>query len=75
MITRRRVLAAGGGLAALAAAPQAPATDVPTTRGKATMEIKRTGSQPSGKGPAEYFTGPCASTRSSGARAGARRRR
>jgi quercetin dioxygenase-like cupin family protein len=57
MITRRRALAAGGGLAALAAAPQVPAADVPTTRGAPTMEIKRNGSQPSGRGPAEYFTG------------------
>jgi quercetin dioxygenase-like cupin family protein len=57
MITRRRALAAGGGLAALAAAPQAPATNVPTTRGTPRMEIKRNGSQPSGRGPAEYFTG------------------
>jgi hypothetical protein len=29
------------------------------------MEIKRIGSQPSGKGPPEYFTGAVASTRSS----------
>jgi quercetin dioxygenase-like cupin family protein len=57
MITRRRALAAGGGLAALAAAPQAPATDAPSTGGTLTMEIRRNGSQPSGKGPAEYFTG------------------
>jgi quercetin dioxygenase-like cupin family protein len=57
MITRRRALAAGGGLAALAPAPQAPATDVLTTRGTPRMEIKRSGSQPSGRGPAEYFTG------------------
>jgi quercetin dioxygenase-like cupin family protein len=57
MITRRRALAASGGLAALAAAPQAPATDAPSTGGTLTMEIRRNGSQPSGKGPAEYFTG------------------
>jgi quercetin dioxygenase-like cupin family protein len=30
---------------------------IPTNRGKGTMEIKRSGSQPSGKGQAEYFTG------------------
>jgi quercetin dioxygenase-like cupin family protein len=30
---------------------------VPTNRRNATMEIKRSGSQPSRKGPAEYFTG------------------
>ena len=57
MITRRRMLAASGGLAALAAAPPAPAMDVPASRGGRTMEIKRAGSQPSGKGPAEWFTG------------------
>ena len=61
MITRRRMLAASGGLAALTAAEpvaaQEPASTVSTTRGRQTMEIKRAGSQPSGKGPAEYFTG------------------
>jgi quercetin dioxygenase-like cupin family protein len=56
MITRRRVLAASGGLAALAAAGQAPAKSR-RTQGMPTMEIKRNGSQPSGKGPADYFTG------------------
>jgi quercetin dioxygenase-like cupin family protein len=57
MITRRRMLAATGGLAALAAAAQAPAMTAPTTRRVRTIEIKRSGSQPSGKGPADYFTG------------------
>lgn len=57
MITRRRTLAASGGLAALAAAPPAPAMDAPATRRGRTMEIKRNGLQPSGKGPAEWFTG------------------
>jgi quercetin dioxygenase-like cupin family protein len=56
MITRRYLLAAGGGLAALAAGPVA-ATAAPTPRRKAIMDIKRSGSQPSGKGPADYFTG------------------
>jgi quercetin dioxygenase-like cupin family protein len=56
MITRRRVLAASGGLAALAAAGQAQAKSR-RTQGMPTMEIKRNGSQPSGKGPADYFTG------------------
>jgi quercetin dioxygenase-like cupin family protein len=59
MFTRRRMLAATGGLAGLAAtraaAAQTPA--VPTQGRNGTMEIKRTGSQPSRKGPAEYFTG------------------
>jgi quercetin dioxygenase-like cupin family protein len=60
MITRRRMLAATGGLAAAAAGPAAAETTtatVPTIQGNGTMEIKRNGSQPSGKGPAEYFTG------------------
>ena len=61
MITRRRMLAACGGLAALAvdkpAAAQTPIQVVPTTPRNGTMEIKRIGSQPSGKGPADYFTG------------------
>jgi quercetin dioxygenase-like cupin family protein len=52
VITRRRMLAATGSLA-LAAAGPAGATE----QGKGMMEIKRSGSQPSGKGPAEYFTG------------------
>jgi hypothetical protein len=56
------MLAATGGLAALAAAGPAPAGAqekriVPAKRGEGTMEIKRNGSQPSGKGPADDFTG------------------
>jgi quercetin dioxygenase-like cupin family protein len=54
------MLAGTGGLAALAAAGPSSAQEkftVPTRRRKATMEIKRNGSQPSGKGPADYFTG------------------
>jgi quercetin dioxygenase-like cupin family protein len=55
------MLAAAGGLAALAAAGSAaaemPTTTVPTKRRNGTMEITRSGSQPSRKGPAEYFTG------------------
>ena len=57
MITRRRMLDATGGLAALAAAAPSLAMTVPTTRRIGTMEITRSGSQPSGKGPADYFTG------------------
>jgi hypothetical protein len=61
MITRRRMLAVTGGVAALAAAGPGPAgahekLTVPTGR-EGIMEIKRNGSQPSSKGPAEYFTG------------------
>jgi quercetin dioxygenase-like cupin family protein len=61
MITRRRMLAATGSLAALTAAgPGAADTatpTVPTERRNETMQITRGGSQPSRKGPAEYFTG------------------
>jgi quercetin dioxygenase-like cupin family protein len=60
-ITRRRMLAVTGGLAALAAArladAEASTPTVPTTQRNGTMEIKRSGSQPSGKGSADYFTG------------------
>jgi quercetin dioxygenase-like cupin family protein/alkylhydroperoxidase/carboxymuconolactone decarboxylase family protein YurZ len=59
--TRRRMLGATGGLAALAAARPAaaetPIQAVPSRPRNGTMEIKRIGSQPSRKGPAEYFTG------------------
>ena len=62
MITRRRMLAAAGGVAALAAAGPGPAgafetLTAPINRTEGSMEIKRDGSQPSGNGPAEYFTG------------------
>jgi quercetin dioxygenase-like cupin family protein len=61
VITRRRMLAATSGLAALATAGAAAAETstliVRINRRNGTMEIKRNGSQPSGKGPAEYFTG------------------
>jgi quercetin dioxygenase-like cupin family protein len=57
MISRRRVLAATGGLAALAAA-RAAAAQAPATRGRdGTMQITQAGSQPSRKGPTENFTG------------------
>jgi hypothetical protein len=59
-ITRRRMLAAAGGLAAMAArrhaAADAPISAVSKRRSQ-TMEIKRNGSQPARKGPAENFTG------------------
>src|SRR5215203_3289864 len=54
MMTRRRILAAAGGAAVLAgtelASAQAP-------EGSRTMDIKRNGSRPSGKGPEAYFSG------------------
>ncbi len=54
-ITRRLVLAGAGGLAGIAAlGPPAKGA----SQGKVTtMQITRAGSQPSGKGPAEWFTG------------------
>jgi quercetin dioxygenase-like cupin family protein len=60
MVTRKRMLAASGGLAAVTAGPAAAqvlATTAATTGRSQIMEIKRSGSQPSGKGPADYFTG------------------
>ena len=53
LITRRRMLATTAGAAALAAV--APAAG--SAQRRPTMEITRSGSQPSQKGPAEYFTG------------------
>jgi len=60
MITRRLVLAGAGGVVGLAAAAAAAARTPPVaTQGRnAAMQITRAGSQPSRKGPAEYFTGP-----------------
>jgi hypothetical protein len=53
LITRRRMLATSAGAAALAAV--APAAE--SAQRRLTMEITRSGSQPSQKGPADYFTG------------------
>src|SRR5205809_6357775 len=54
MITRRDLLAATTGFAALAVASDA----AKSTKGRnGTMKITRVGSQPSGKGPADWFTG------------------
>jgi quercetin dioxygenase-like cupin family protein len=57
MITRRGVLS-GTVLATLAsAAGEIAQVQAPTTGKKTDMDIKRGGSDPSRKGPAEYFTG------------------
>ena len=53
MITRRRILAATGGLAALAAETTSAAAQSTQTG----LSITRSGSQPSRKGSAENFTG------------------
>ena len=53
MMTRRHAIAATGGL--VAAVAGAAAQTVPAARSNG--KIKRSGSQPSRKGPAEYFTG------------------
>jgi len=76
MITRRRMLAASGGLAAMVAAERASAETAAarTEARNAMMEIKRNGSQPSGKGPADYFTG-AVRVDPLGAGSGARHRR
>jgi quercetin dioxygenase-like cupin family protein len=57
--SRRRLLTTAGGLAALSVATSLPAQSLSqaTSTGSQTMDIKRSGSQPSRKGPAEYFTG------------------
>jgi len=64
MITRRHMIATTGGLATLAAGGAVGAKDTlearaptPAERRKGTMEIQRSGSQPSGRGPAEWFSG------------------
>jgi quercetin dioxygenase-like cupin family protein len=52
------MFAAAAGLAARAARPAAAVTPAPSTKARIkTMEIKRNGTQPSGKGSADYFTG------------------
>jgi hypothetical protein len=57
MITRRRMLAAGGGLAALAGEGAAQDQNDKLQHRKANMQITRSGSQASQKGSDEYFTG------------------
>jgi quercetin dioxygenase-like cupin family protein len=58
MITRRRMLAATGGIAlSTAGSARAETPFRQAERRNNAMEIKRNGSQPSGKGPADYFTG------------------
>jgi len=59
-LTRRCLLAGSGGMALLlgscpAIAQRLPVTNV--TERRETMDIKRNGSRPSGKGPEAYFTG------------------
>jgi quercetin dioxygenase-like cupin family protein len=55
MFTRRRILAATGGLATWAAATRGVAAQEQQRTGR--MQITRNGSQPSRRGPAEYFAG------------------
>jgi quercetin dioxygenase-like cupin family protein len=58
MVTRRRMLAAAGGVATLAGAGAVAAQSLTKSTAKRTqMEIKRSGSEPSLKASAEYFTG------------------
>jgi quercetin dioxygenase-like cupin family protein len=56
MIRRHFLQVAGAAVLAFPATP-ARAAAPPATRKGSKMEIKRNGSQPSGKGPAEWFTG------------------
>jgi quercetin dioxygenase-like cupin family protein len=61
VVTRRSVLSGAAGLAMLASArsgfAQAPAENDSTVGSNGTMDIKRNGSRPSGKGPEAWFTG------------------
>jgi quercetin dioxygenase-like cupin family protein len=58
MLTRRRVLAlASGAMAVTSAARLAAQPIAPRLQRKVDMDINRNGSQPSRKGPEEYFTG------------------
>ena len=54
-VSRRTILAAAGGLALATAHGGFAAT--PAERKNETMDIKRNGSRPSGKGPEAWFTG------------------
>ena len=54
-MSRRTILAAAGGLALTTARRGYAAT--PAERKNGTMDIKRNGSRPSGKGPETWFTG------------------
>ncbi len=60
-VTRRSLLAGAGGLVVLATAgpgfSETLAENDLTARRNVTMDIKRNGSRPSGKGPEAYFTG------------------
>jgi quercetin dioxygenase-like cupin family protein len=55
MITRRKICIVTGAAAALAAG--GPFAAVSAHQRKTLMDIKRNGTRPSGKGPADYFTG------------------
>src|SRR5829696_4733024 len=57
MITRRRILAGAGGIAVLAAGAAAAQPTVGTQARNGAMQITRSGSQRSAKGPPDYFTG------------------
>src|SRR3954454_3990846 len=58
MITRRRILAGAGGIAAMAAtAAIAQVSNVAIQARNGPMQIIRSGSRPSARGPAEYSTG------------------
>src|ERR1044072_2781453 len=59
-LTRRHIIGVSGGMLLATSRPglaQIPMTIDAEERRKSTMEIKRNGSRPSGKGPEAYFTG------------------
>jgi quercetin dioxygenase-like cupin family protein len=57
MITRRYMLAATGGILAMPTAAAAQQAQPAAARSNSVMQITRSGSRPSTKGPAENFTG------------------
>src|SRR5713101_4936035 len=57
-LTRRRLLQAMGGMGlTVRAEPGRAQGPLPNAQRKETMDIKRNGSRPSGKGPEAWFTG------------------
>jgi quercetin dioxygenase-like cupin family protein len=61
VVTRRRILSSAAGVALLASTrlcfAQTPEGHLSTTGRNQTLDIKRNGSRPSGKGPEAWFTG------------------
>ena len=56
-LSRRDLLGHAVAMIALPAVPRVPIEVLLTPRGETTLDITRIGSQPSGKGPSDWFTG------------------